>query len=48
MLNFLESSEGKGLMEKLKYDVELTFGDIKHNMDFRKFPLRLMPELRRK
>jgi transposase len=46
MLNFLETDEGKGLMDKRKWDVEPTFGDIKHNMGFRKFLLRLMPKVR--
>jgi Transposase and inactivated derivatives len=45
MLNFLETDEGKGLMDKRKWDVEPTFGDIKHNMGFRKFLLRLMPKV---
>jgi transposase len=45
MLDFLETDEGKGLMNKRKWDVEPTFGDIKHNMGFRKFFLRLMPKV---
>jgi transposase len=40
MMDFLETDEGKGLMDKRKYEVEPTFGDIKHNMGFRKFLLR--------
>ena len=46
MLNFLETDEGKGLMDKRKWDVEPTFGDIKHNMGFRKMLLRLTPKVR--
>jgi transposase len=46
MLNFLETDEGKGLLDKRKWDVEPTFGDIKHNMGFRKFLLRLMPKVK--
>jgi transposase len=46
MLNFLETDEGKGLMVKRKWDVEPTFGDIKHNMGFRKLLLRLMPKVK--
>jgi transposase len=46
MLDFLETDEGKGLMDKRKWDVEPTFGDIKHNMGFRKFLLRLMPKVK--
>jgi transposase len=46
MLDFLETAEGKGLMDKRKWDVEPTFGDIKHNMGFRKLLLRLMPKVR--
>jgi Transposase and inactivated derivatives len=46
MLNFLETDEGKGLMDKRKWDVEPTFGDIKHNMGFRKLLLRLMPKVK--
>jgi transposase len=44
MLDFLESEEGKGLMDRRKHDVEPTFGDVKHNMGFRKLLLRLMPK----
>ena len=46
MLDFLETDEGKGLMDKRKWDVEPTFGDIKHNMGFRRFLLRLMPKVK--
>jgi transposase len=46
MLDFLETDEGKGLMDKRKWDVEPTFGDIKHNMGFRKLLLRLMPKVK--
>jgi len=45
MLDFLESEEGQKLMEKRKNDVEPTFGDIKHNMGFRKFLLRQKPKI---
>lgn len=40
MLDFLETKEGRELMDKRKHDIEPTFGDIKHNMGFRKFLLR--------
>ena len=46
MLDFLETEEGKELLIKRKWDVEPTFGDIKHNMDFRKLLLRLMPKVK--
>jgi transposase len=46
MLDFLETDEGKRLMHKRKWDVEPTFGDIKHNMGFRKLLLRLMPKVK--
>jgi transposase len=46
MLNFLETDEGKGLMDKRKWDVEPTFGDIKHNIGFRKLLLRLPPKVK--
>jgi transposase len=46
MLDFLETDEGKRLMDKRKWDVEPTFGDIKQNMGFRKFLLRLMPKVK--
>jgi transposase len=45
MLDFLETNEGRQLMEKRKNDVEPTFGDIKHNMGFRKFLLRQIPKI---
>ena len=40
MLDFLETPEGKVLIDRRKHDIEPTFGDIKHNMGFRKFLLR--------
>lgn len=40
MLDFLDTAEGKGLLDHRKHDIEPTFGDIKHNMGFRKFNLR--------
>jgi len=46
MLDFLETDAGKKLMDKRKWDVEPTFGDIKHNMGFRKFLLRLLPKVK--
>ena len=46
MLDFLETDEGKGLIDKRKWDVEPTFGDIKHNMGFRKLLLRLMSKVK--
>jgi transposase len=46
MLDFLETEAGKRLMEKRKWDVEPTFGDIKHNMGFRKLLLRLIPKVK--
>ena len=46
MLDFLETDEGKRLMDKRKWDVEPTFGDIKYNMGFRKLLLRLMPKVK--
>ena len=45
MLDFLETEEGQGLLGKRKHDIEPTFGDIKHNMGFRKFLLRLKPKV---
>ena len=45
MLDFLETEEGKALMDQRKWDIEPTFGDIKHNMGFRKLLLRLMPKV---
>ncbi len=44
MLDFLETEEGKGLLDRRKHDVEPTFGDIKHNMGFRKLLLRGLPK----
>jgi hypothetical protein len=40
MLDFLGTQEGQGLLDRRKHDTEPTFGDIKHNMGFRKFLLR--------
>jgi len=45
MLDFLDTDEGQKLMEKRKNDIEPTFGDIKHNMGFRKFLLRSKPKV---
>jgi len=45
VLDFLETEEGKQLLDKRKHDIEPTFGDIKHNMGFRKFLLRLKPKV---
>jgi len=46
MLDFLETAEGKALIDKRKYDIEPTFGDIKHNIGFRKLLLRLIPKVK--
>lgn len=40
MLDFLDTTEGKYLMDKRKHDIEPAFGDIKYNMGFRKLLLR--------
>jgi transposase len=45
MLDFLETEEGQKLLDKRKHDIEPTFGDIKHNMGFRKFLLRFKPKV---
>jgi len=45
MLDFLDTAEGKALLNRRKYDIEPTFGDIKHNMRFRKFLLRSLPKV---
>ena len=45
MLDFLETEEGKQLLSYRKHDIEPTFGDIKHNMGFRKLLLRLLPKV---
>jgi len=45
MLDFLETEEGQGLLGKRKHDIEPTFGDIKHNMGFRRFLLRFKPKV---
>lgn len=44
MLDFLETEEGRDLLDRRKHDVEPAFGDIKHNMGFRKLLLRLLPK----
>jgi transposase len=44
-LEYLESAEGKYLSNKRKNDVEPVFGDIKHNIGFRKFLLRRLPRV---
>lgn len=46
MLDFLETEEGKSLLDHRKHDVEPTFGDIKHNMGFRKLLLRKLPKVK--
>ena len=46
MLDFLDTKEGKALLDHRKHDVEPTFGDIKHNMSFRKLLLRRLPKVR--
>ena len=43
MLDFWDTREGKGLLDRRKHDIEPTFGDIKHNMGFRKALLRRLP-----
>ena len=40
----LLSEQGKGLMDRRREDVEPTFGDIKRNMNFRRFNLRGKPK----
>lgn len=45
MLDFLETEEGRRLLDKRKHDIEPTFGDIKYNMGFRKFLLRFKPKV---
>lgn len=45
MLDFLETDEGKQLLRRRKSDIEPTFGDIKQNMDFRRFLLRFKPKV---
>jgi len=42
MLDFLDTKEGRDLLDRRKHDVEPAFGDIKHNMGFRKLLLRKM------
>ncbi|MDD5289199.1 MAG: transposase [Dehalococcoidales bacterium] len=43
--HLLETEEGRDLLDRRKHDVEPTFGDIKHNMGFRKLLLRLIPKV---
>lgn len=45
MLDFLDTDRGKDLLDWRKHDVEPTFGDIKHNMGFRKLLLRRLPKV---
>lgn len=45
MLDFLDTKEGKQLLARRKHDIEPAFGDIKHNMGFRKFLLRFKPKV---
>ena len=45
MLDRLDTSEGRELMDHRKHDIEPTFGDIKHNMGFRKLLLRGLPKV---
>lgn len=40
MMRFLNSPKGQRLMKSRKYDIEPVFGDLKHNMGFRRFLLR--------
>jgi hypothetical protein len=40
ILDYLETPQGEELLDRRKHDIEPTFGDIKHNMGFRKFLLR--------
>jgi len=40
MMRFLNSELGQKLMKRRKHDIEPVFGDIKHNMGFRRFLLR--------
>ena len=45
MLDFLDTAEGKKLIDLRKHDIEPTFGDIKHNMGFRKLHLRRLAKV---
>jgi transposase len=45
MMDYLETEEGQALMDRRRHDVEPTIGDIKHNMGFRRFLLRLRPRV---
>jgi transposase len=42
---FLATEEGKKLLESRKNDVEPVIGNIKHNLKFRRFLLRLKPKI---
>jgi len=46
MLDFLETAEGRELINKRKLDVVPTFEEIKHNIGFRKLFLRLTPKVK--
>jgi len=45
MMDFLETDRGRELIDRRKHDIEPTFGDIKHNMTFRKLLLRGIPKV---
>ncbi len=45
MLDYLETEEGKELLDWRKHDIEPTFGDMKQNMGFRKLLLRRLPRV---
>jgi hypothetical protein len=45
MLDFLDTEEGRQLLDSRKHDIEPTFGDIKHNMGFKKLLLRFKPKV---
>ena len=40
MIHKLNSEKGQKLLKRRKHDIEPVFGDIKHNMNFRKLLLR--------
>lgn len=44
MLSLLGSQKGKALLKRRSNDIEPVFGNIKYNMNFRKFLLRLLPK----
>lgn len=46
MMRFLNSEKGQRLLKRRKYDIEPVFGDIKHNMGFRRLLLRGLPKAR--